>query len=152
VLYRSTIESELVATCMTMLRTIDEARHLQKSVEALVFCIKMKADFSRYLCAVGDRDGSLHASALALYEEADRLARANLPPTNEVRLSLHLNMSVFFYEMCNEQEKALELANRAFDEAVANVNETNEESFKNCTMILQLIRDNINLWSEDADG
>lgn len=60
-------------------------------------------------------------------------------------------MSVFLYERCGEIEKALDLANRAFDEGVANVNETNEESFKNCTMILQLIRDNINLWSEEVD-
>jgi 14-3-3 protein epsilon len=60
-------------------------------------------------------------------------------------------MSVFLYERCGEVERALELANRAFDEAVANVNETNEESFKNCTMILQLIRDNINLWNGEGD-
>lgn len=31
-------------------------------------------------------------------------------------------MSVFLYERANEPERALELANRAFDEAVANVN------------------------------
>ena len=54
------------------------------------------------------------------------MARSNLPPTNEVRLSLHLNMSVFLYERCDEKERAFDLANRAFDEAVANVNETNE--------------------------
>ena len=87
--------------------------------------------------------------ATQYYEEADTLARSNLPPTNEVRVSLHLNMSVFLYERLEEKEKAIDLANRAFDEAVANVNETNEESFKNCTMILQLIRDNINLWNGD---
>lgn len=58
-------------------------------------------------------------------------------------------MSVFLYERCDERERAFDLANRAFDEAVANVNETNEESFKNCTTILQLLKDNITLWSDE---
>jgi hypothetical protein len=35
------------------------------------------------------------------YEEADNLVKSNLPPTNPVRLALHLNMSVFLYEQEN---------------------------------------------------
>lgn len=32
------------------------------------------------------------------YHEADNVARSNLPQTNPIRLSLHLNMSVFLHE------------------------------------------------------
>lgn len=40
----------------------------------------------------------------------------------------------------------MELANRAFEEAIANIDTVNEENYKECTMILQLMRDNITLW------
>lgn len=114
-----------------------------------MFFLKLRADFYRYLCEVYDSEErkKYRIAASNCYDEADTIARARLPPINEVRLSLYLNMSVFIHEQLGDSEKALDLANRAFDEGVANVNETNEESYKNCTMILQLIRDNINLWS-----
>lgn len=62
----------------------------------------MRADFYRYLCEVDDRDGKYFTNASECYEKADNLARGHLPPTHEVRLSLHLNMSVFLYERCGE--------------------------------------------------
>lgn len=43
------------------------------------------------------------------------MARSNLPQTNIVRLSLHLNMSVFLWEIAGETETALNMANRAFE-------------------------------------
>ena len=77
------------------------------------------------------------------------IAHSNLPQTNPVRLSLHLNMSVFLWEVLGESDAALNIANRAFEEAIANIDTVNEENYKECTMILQLIRDNITLWSEE---
>ena len=61
-------------------------------------------------------------------------------------------MSVFLYEQENETEKALQLANRAFEEAIANIDTVNEENYKDCTMILQLIRDNISLWDDNQQS
>lgn len=124
--YRRTIQNELIRTCLQIIKIIEEQiipNKIQiKSIEAKIFYMKMRGDFYRYLCEVDDGDGVYFTTASHCYEEADTLARGNLPPTNEVRLSLHLNMSVFLYERCGEVEKALDLANRAFDEAVANVN------------------------------
>lgn len=58
--------------------------------------------------------------------EAEQIARSNLPQTNPVRLSLHLNMSVFLWEIKEERERALDLSNRAFEEAIANIDTVNE--------------------------
>ena len=71
-----------------------------KTVEAKIFYLKMRADFYRYLCEIDIEDDAFFNMASQCYEEADSLARSNLPPTNEVRISLHLNMSVFLYERC----------------------------------------------------
>lgn len=78
----------------------------------------MIADFNRYLCEFPEdqrvQKGYLE-QANALYSEAEQIARSNLPQTNPVRLSLHLNMSVFLWEIRGERERAVELANRAFE-------------------------------------
>lgn len=38
----------------------------------------------------------------------------------------------------------------AFDEAIANIDTVNEENYKDCTLIMQLLRDNLTLWSSDV--
>ena len=148
------IEKELTKTCHNIVKLIEDevmtSKHHIKGAEAIVFFKKMIADFNRYLCEFAeDRAAEKYYSEQAAgnYQEAEQIARSNLPQTNPVRLSLHLNMSVFLWEVQGEQERALELANRAFEEAIANIDTVNEENYKECTMILQLIRDNINLWS-----
>lgn len=119
-----------------------------KSIEAKVFYLKMKGDYNRYLCEFGDNNPGIE-TARGSYEEADNLARNNLASTNPIRLGLHLNISVFYYEILSKHERAIELANRAFEDAIANIDNVNEENYKDCTAIMQLLRDNITLWSSE---
>ena len=88
----------------------------------------MLADFNRYLCEFpGDGDiRDFRDQAEKCYREAESAARQNLPQTNPVRLSLHLNMSVFLWEICGDSETAQNMANRAFEEAIANIDTVNE--------------------------
>jgi len=135
--------------CKRILKLVDE--HLLpnvKSVEAKVFYLKMRGDYNRYLCEFGDNNQCVE-SARSSYEEADNLARNNLASTNPIRLGLHLNISVYYYEILNKHERAIELANRAFEDAIANIDNVNEENYKDCTTIMQLLRDNITLWSSE---
>jgi len=46
------------------------------------------------------------------YEEAEKLAKENMPPTQSTRLGLALNFSVFYYEIKNDPEKACQLAKK----------------------------------------
>ena len=45
------------------------------------------------------------------------------------------------------------LAKTAFDEAVTELDSLDEDSYKESTLIMQLLRDNLTLWTEDMqDG
>jgi hypothetical protein len=42
------------------------------------------------------------------------------------------------------------MAKKAFDDAIADLDSLTEESYKDTTLIMQLIRDNLTLWTSDA--
>lgn len=45
--------------------------------------------------------------------------------------------------------RACHLAKQAFDEAIADLDSLSEESYKDSTLIMQLLRDNLTLWTSD---
>lgn len=47
---------------------------------------------------------------------------------------------------------SLRLAKAAFDDAIAELDTLNEESYKDSTLIMQLLRDNLTLWTSDMQG
>ncbi|OIV93347.1 hypothetical protein TanjilG_23283 [Lupinus angustifolius] len=49
----------------------------------------------------------------------------------------------------NSPERACHLAKQAFDEAIAELDTLSEESYKDSTLIMQLLRDNLTLWTSD---
>jgi 14-3-3 protein epsilon len=119
-----------------------------------VFYFKMKGDYHRYLAefATGeDRKGTAQNS-LGAYKSASDIAMAELPPTHPIRLGLALNFSVFYYEIMNSAERACRLAKAAFDDAIAELDTLSEESYKDSTLIMQLLRDNLTLWTSDMQG
>ncbi|CAM9863311.1 unnamed protein product, partial [Laminaria digitata] len=89
------------------------------------------------------------SDALDAYQSASELANQDLPPTHPIRLGLALNFSVFYYEILNSPERACNLAKAAFDDAIAELDTLSEESYKDSTLIMQLLRDNLTLWTSD---
>ena len=87
--------------------------------------------------------------SLVAYKAASDIASTDLPSTHPIRLGLALNFSVFYYEILNSPEKACQLAKQAFDEAIAELDTLSEESYKDSTLIMQLLRDNLTLWTSD---
>ena len=47
----------------------------------------------------------------------------------------------------NNPSKACEIAKNAFDDAIAHVDDVDESQYKDTTTIMQLLRDNLTLWS-----
>jgi 14-3-3 protein epsilon len=62
-------------------------------------------------------------------------------------LGLALNFSVFYYEILNSPDRACHLAKQAFDDAIAELDSLSEESYRDSTLIMQLLRDNLTLWT-----
>ena len=46
-------------------------------------------------------------------------------------------------------DRACHLAKQAFDDAIAELDTLSEESYKDSTLIMQLLRDNLTLWTSD---
>lgn len=150
--YRKKIEEELTKICNDILTIIDQNLiPSSKSGEATVFYYKMKGDYFRYLAEFKTDQERKDAAEQSLkgYEAASASANTDLPSTHPIRLGLALNFSVFYYEIMNSPERACHLAKQAFDEAIAELDTLSEESYKDSTLIMQLLRDNLTLWTSD---
>ncbi|XP_022105797.1 14-3-3 protein beta/alpha-like [Acanthaster planci] len=113
----------------------------------------MKGDYYRYLAEVASessKDDTKTKSQHA-YQTAFQLSEQHLPSTHPIRLGLALNFSVFFYEIVNNPSEACTLAKKAFDDAIAELDSLKEDSYKDSTLIMQLLRDNLTLWTSDGN-
>ena len=165
--YREKIEKELETVCNDVLALLD--KFLIKNCndfqyESKVFYLKMKGDYYRYLAEVasGEKKNSVVEASEAAYKEAFEISKnianmeekmknskEHMQPTHPIRLGLALNFSVFYYEIQNAPEQACLLAKQAFDDAIAELDTLNEDSYKDSTLIMQLLRDNLTLWTSD---
>jgi 14-3-3 protein beta/theta/zeta len=152
--YREKIEKELTDICNEVLDLLGKFLVPKATVaESKVFYLKMQGDYYRYLAevATGDKRAAVVEKANKSYTEAFEVAKEKMPPTHPIRLGLALNFSVFYYEILNAPDKACQLAKTAFDEAIAELDNLNEESYKDSTLIMQLLRDNLTLWTSEQD-
>ncbi|XP_068180605.1 14-3-3 protein beta/alpha-1-like [Antennarius striatus] len=151
--YRETIENELNKICNEVLDLLDS--HLIEHAtdyESKVFYHKMKGDYNRYLAevAIGDYKKDATDSSLEAYQHAMEISKENMQPTHPIRLGLALNFSVFYYEISNMPDKACQMAKQAFDDAISELDTLSEDSYKDSTLIMQLLRDNLTLWTSDS--
>lgn len=59
---------------------------------------------------------------------------------------------MFYYEILNSPDRACHLAKQAFDDAIAELDSLSEESYRDSTLIMQLLRDNLTLWTSSDSG
>ncbi|KAG6534071.1 hypothetical protein ZIOFF_007952 [Zingiber officinale] len=167
--YRGRIENELSNICAGILRLIeDRLIPAAATADSKVFYLKMKGDYHRYLAEfkIGSERKDAAEGTLSAYKAAQvhsgsldldlvhlvlllDIASAELASTHPIRLGLALNFSVFYYEILNSPDKACFLAKQAFDEAIGELDTLGEESYKDSTLIMQLLRDNLTLWTSD---
>lgn len=164
--YKKIIEKELDDICQEVLalltktlvpgvrRALKEAEkgtdpdktEISRLQEAFVFYLKMTGDYYRYLAEI-IKDQDYVDSASQTYQQALDIAEKHLLPTHPIRLGLALNFSVCYYEIIKDQTKACDLAKKAFDMAIAKLDSIDEASYKDSTLIMQLLRDNLTLWT-----
>jgi 14-3-3 protein epsilon len=147
---------ELDDFCIALIQLTD-AKLLPAAGDATtkVFYEKLKADYYRYSVEfkVDDARKSGAEKAKAAYESALQIATAELTKANPAYLGLALNYSVFLYEIVGQKQEAIDLADKAFKEAVDRLDELTEGQYSEATLILQLLKDNVALWNEEqTDG
>lgn len=146
------VENELREICQEAIKIIGKyilsKDDIKNSKESSIFFLKMKGDYYRYKAEV-EKENELKNStdeAHKAYEKAFQESMALLP-TNPIRLGLALNYSVFYYEILKKVDEACKLAKASFDNAIAELETLSEDHYKDSTLILQLLRDNLTLWT-----
>ncbi|KAI3752863.1 hypothetical protein L2E82_24902 [Cichorium intybus] len=122
---------------------------MERSMAVLEECTRVrKRDYYRYLAEFkfGNDKKEAADQSLKAYQLASTAAE-DLSPTHPIRLGLALNFYVFYYEIMNSPERACHLAKQAFDEAISELDSLS--SYKDSTLIMQLLRENLTLWTSD---
>merc|ERR1712087_750461 len=153
--YCAKVETELQSICDKILALLDGNLISKASTgESKVFYQKMKADYYRYIAEFtdGDKKSTASNNAKLAYEEAQKVAEKDLVVTHPIRLGLALNFSVFQYEVLQNPDETCKMARTAFEEAIGELDNVPEDSYKDSTLIMQLLRDNLTLWTSDQEG
>merc|ERR1719242_881504 len=153
--YVSVIESELEAKCNRVIQLVqkylldrEKTYTANDDVEVPVFYLKMCGDYYRYM-AEWKQDAEYKTNAKEQYSAALNLAKEHLEPTHPTRLGLALNASVRFYEILEQKDEACKLAKEAFDAAIQKLDSLHDSNYKDSTLIMQLLRDNLTLWNNN---
>lgn len=121
-------------------------------IEARAFYLKMIGDYYRYIAENARSDALIEASEKAIdyYLQAEIVAR-DMKPFHVTKLSLVLNLSVFYYEVKDDIQKAISLAKQALDNAKMQIDTLNNEDAKDALSIVALLKENLSLWKEEAE-
>ncbi|EAY03799.1 14-3-3 protein [Trichomonas vaginalis G3] len=151
---RNSLIKELDDYCNSIVKFVDD-KLLPAADDAIskVFYWKLKADYFRYSVEFKDEAARAQGSEAAkkAYEEAMNLAK-DLSKANPQYLGLALNYSVFLYEIIGQKNEAIELADKSFKEAVGLIDKLEEDEYSEATLILQLLKDNVQLWTDDQNA
>lgn len=162
--FKSKIVLELSNICNEFLELIDSKLIINASdLDSKLFYLQLKADIYRYLCEwVEINDESNYTEkATDSYNQAINLCLENFPNRHPTSLRIHLNYSVFLYEILNKKEEALSLLEAIFTECMKeSFAETQQQQPKQILtegqqsesrMLLQLMRDNLAIWQKDDE-
>merc|ERR1719263_244160 len=115
---------------------------------------KAKGDYHRYKCEISDDiDKTREATeAKHSYEDGTKTAEESLAVTSHYRLGLALNHAVFYYEVMRLPGDAVRIARKAFEDAVREIDNLGPEGGQEeSTVVMQLLRDNLTLWTTEPD-
>ena len=113
--------------------------------------IYRKGDYLRYVASYATQEeiSKYELDTKSAYEEAQIKAEEKLKTTNPIRLGIALNFSTFYYEILDDYLRGSKMAKKAFDEAIADIETLTEDSYKDSTTIMSLLRDNLSLWGNN---
>ncbi|EFA80780.1 hypothetical protein PPL_06366 [Heterostelium album PN500] len=147
--YRLSIQKEITDICIEVIGLLDaNLIPSSQSGESKNAYLKLKGDYYRYLCEISD--GNALKTFMELSEkfyETSTMGCLELSETNPTRLGLALSFSVFYYEIKKHPQKAILIAQNSLEGAIQKISQhTDESTLAETTLLIQLLRDNLNLW------
>jgi len=165
--YQAKVANEIRESCIEIQETLAKLAAMTAKIDAAlagqpdanskkqtddhIFYLKMCGDYYRYLREAFKENEEYKTKCKENYAAAMDKAEKQLEPTDPTRLGLALNYSVCHYEILGDEDAACKLAKTAFDEAIEKLDSLNDSSYKDSTLIMQLLRDNLTIWSQ-KDG
>ncbi len=155
IIYKEQTLNDLIKRCQRVIKIVDD--YLLKRAEndeAIVFYLKMKADYFRYIAesAEGNLKKQKSDSSLKYYEEAIKRAK-KLDVLNSIRLGLFINYSLFYYEILNNHKKAIDIAKNAVSEAdkeLPNIDKDADEN-KDTVNMYNSLKENLDIWESKEE-
>ncbi|KAM7540320.1 hypothetical protein Aperf_G00000025857 [Anoplocephala perfoliata] len=141
------LRDEILANCQDVIRLLENQS--VTADEGGVFLLKLRGDYFRYQAEVDVTNEECKEKAQEAYNEASSIAAEVLLPTNPVRLGLALNHSVFLYEIVDDHNAACQMAQQTLQHALCILGENKQEGQPEVCIILQLLRDNLTIWSSE---
>jgi len=153
---RTDTEKDLHKFCQEYLKLIDESLlpRCEGNVEGGVAFLKMKGDLYRYIAESSQGDSKQKAAdnALQFYTTAQESAGSTVKVGHPLMLSLALNYAILFYEVMEEPAKAIEIAHESMINALSELDQIEENIYKDSTHMLQILKDNISMWKAGLEG
>ena len=152
--YKKSVEDDLYKKCILIIDMVkNHGIGGAGDAKGQAFYAKMIADYYRYIAenASGDRHREVSDSALQYYTKAHETSKESLEAYDPIRLGLALNFSVFYFEVMNNSSKACELAKTALDDVAGKLEGLSHEQQKDAGGIIELLKDNLELWTQDEN-
>lgn len=148
------VEEEIKEIVNLMINLIDE--YLIKDVEDYenaAFYFKVKADYFRYICEISIDNNRIDAikETEENYKQAYIISEKELEITNDTRLGIILNYSVFLWEIKDSKEEAAVIAQNGFNSVYELLQDMEENQMKESIILVQLIRENLLSWSKQIE-
>lgn len=128
-------------------------QNCKEQQESKAFFYKLIGDYFRYIAesAHEERLNDVKEKAREYYDKATDAANS-LPKHNPIRLGLALNFSVFYFEVTDNKEEAIKVAQGALQNAEESLEDADEDTYRDAKGIIDLLTENLELWKEEDGG
>ena len=143
--FKSKIEEELGTLLNDFIASIEGAflAHPTSEPSKILF-LKMKADYSRYLAEINRMNVQ---TVQAAYVAASEAAKQALGPAHPLRTGIALNFSVFYYEILQNHDAAINIAKIAYEEAASAAKVLPADEKDDAMEVINLIQQNLKTWT-----
>ena len=142
--FKSKIEEELSSLLNQFINSIDNSFLLRPTSEpSRILFLKMKADYCRYLAEINKMNVQQVQNA---YVQAFDAARQSLGPAHPLRTGIALNYSVFYYEILNNHDAAIQIAKLAYEEGASAAKSLPVDEKDDAMDVINLIASNLKSW------